>query len=197
MIRRAAFETHEYILVRNGRRRYLSNQAFQDGTHSTTEITMTSKFLALSIAALAASLYALQAAAQSALPANVQAARATIQQDQTLVQNVIQQLRTDEAAGNAAAMAADRTALRLAHMKTGQDFDQLRQDAQPILQPDQAALTTALTQLYSAQHAGNASAVQTDQAAVAAAETQVKTDREAIFGGLGKGFGGSHGHRLG
>ena len=156
---------------------------------------MTSKLLSLSIVVLAASLVALRAAAQSTLPANVQADRATIQQDQTLVQNTVQQLRIDEAAGNSSAVAADRTALRLAHMKTGQDFGQLRQDAQPILQPAQAALTAALTQLYSDQHANNASAVQTDQAAVAAAETQLRTDREAIFGGLGEGFGGRHAHR--
>lgn len=156
---------------------------------------MNSKFVWLSIAALAASLVSLQAAAQSTLPANVQADRATIQQDQTLVKNIVQQLRTDEAAGNSSAVAADRTALRLAHMKTGQDLGQLRQDAQPILQPDQAALIVALTQLHSDQLANNASAVQTDQTAVAAAETQLKTDREAIFGGLGKAFDGSRGHR--
>jgi hypothetical protein len=170
-------------------------QAFHSGTLSITEITMTSKFLSLSIVVLAASLVALRAAAQSTLPANVQADRATIQQDQTLVQNTVQQLRIDEVAGNSSAVAADRTALRLAHMKTGQDFGQLRQDAQPILQPAQAALTAALTQLYSDQHANNASAVQTDQAAVAAAETQLRTNREAIFGGLGEGFGGPHAHR--
>ena len=158
---------------------------------------MTSKFVSLSVAALAASLVALQAAAQTTLPANLQADRVTIQQDQTLVQNIVQQHRTDEATGNSAAVAADRTALRLAHMKTGQDFGQLHQDAQPLLQADQAALTTALTQLYSAQHTNNVSAVQTDQAAVAAAETQLRTDREAIFGGLGNSFGGSHGHRRG
>jgi hypothetical protein len=170
-------------------------QAFHSGTLSITEITMTSKFLSLSIVVLAASLVALRAAAQSTLPANVQSDRATIQQDQTLVQNTVQQLRIDEAAGNSSAVAADRTALRLARMKTGQDFGQLHQDAQPILQPAQAALTAALTQLYSDQHANNASAVQTDQAAVAAAETQLRTDREAIFGGLGEGFGGRHAHR--
>jgi len=87
---------------------------------------MKSKSLSLSIVALAPSLNALQAAAQSALPASVQADRATIQQDQTLVQNIAQQLRTDEAAGNAAAVAADRTALRLAHVKAGEDMGQLR-----------------------------------------------------------------------
>ena len=158
---------------------------------------MSLKFLSLSVLALATSLVALQAAAQTTLPANLQADRATIQQDQTLVQNLVQQHRTDEATGNSAAVAADRTALRLAHMKIGQDFGQLRQDAQPLLQPDQAALTTALTQLYSAQHTNNVGAVQTDQAAVAAAETQLRSDSEAIFGGLDNSFGGSHGHRRG
>jgi DNA polymerase III gamma/tau subunit len=177
--------------------RHLSNQVFQYGTNSTTVITMTSKYVSLSIAFLAASLVALPAAAQSTLPASVQADRATIQQDQALVQNIVQQLKIDEAAGNSAAVAADRTALRLAHMKTGQDLSQLRRDAQPTLQPDQAALTATLTQLYSDQRANNVSAVQTDQAAVTAAETQLRTDREAIFGGLGKGFDGSHGHRRG
>ena len=154
---------------------------------------MTSNCPSLSIAALAASLVALPALAQSALPANVQADRATILQDQMLEQNVVQQLRTDETAGNVAATAADRTALHLARMKTGQDLGKLGQDAQPILEPDRAALTTALTQLYSDQHAGNASAVQTDQAAVTSAETQLRNDRQAIFGGLGKASGGSRG----
>ena len=135
---------------------------------------MTSKFLSLSVA-LAASIVALQAAAQTPLPANLQADRATIQQDQTLVQSIVQQHRTDEAAGNSAAVAADRTALRLAHMKTGQDFGQLHQDAQPLLQPGQAVLTNALTQLYTDQHTNNVSAVQADQAAVAAAEMAISS----------------------
>ncbi len=158
---------------------------------------MTSKYISLALAALAASIVALPVAAQSALPANVQADRALIQQDQIQVQNLMQQLKTDEAAGNSAGVAADRTALRLAHMKLGQDFGQLRQDAQPLLQPDQAALTAALTQLYSDQRANNVSAVQTDQAAVAAAETQIKATRAAIYGDLGKGIGGARGHRHG
>lgn len=150
---------------------------------------MTSRFLLLSIVSLAAPLIAQQAAAQTILPADVQADRTTIQQDRIDVQNAMSQLRTDEAAGNAAAVAADRTALRLARMKTGRDFGKLLQDAQPILQPDLAALMAALTQLHSDQLANNASAVRTDQAGVAAAEKQLMTDREAIFGGLGEGFG--------
>jgi hypothetical protein len=158
---------------------------------------MTSKFLSLGLAVAAASTFALPATAQVSLPANVQADRTLIQQDQIAVQNAFQQLRADEAAGNASAAAADRTALRLAHMKMAQDFAQLHQDAQSVLQPGQAALTAALTQLLADQQAGNTSAVQTDQAAVAAAEAQLKSNREAIFEGLGKGFGDPHGHRHG
>jgi hypothetical protein len=149
---------------------------------------MTSRFLLLSIAALA-TIVAQQAAAQTTLPANVQADRATIQQDQALVRSVMSQLRTDQAAGNAAAEAADRTALRLARMKVAEDFGALLRDAQPILQPGRTAMVAALTQLHTDQVANNASAVQADQAAVAAAESQLKADREAIFGGLGRGFG--------
>jgi len=158
---------------------------------------MTSKFLSLGLAVAAASTFALQASAQITLPANVQADRTLIQQDQIAVQNAFQQLRADEAAGNSSAAAADRTALRLAHMKMAQDFAQLHQDAQSVLQPGQAALTAALTQLLADQQAGNTSAVQTDQAAVAAAEAQLKSNREAIFEGLGRGFGGPHGHHHG
>jgi hypothetical protein len=160
---------------------------------------MLSRPTSLSIAAFAVSLIALPATAQTApaLPQNVQADRATIQQDQTLVQNWVQQLRTDEAAGNAAAVAADRTGLRLARMKTEQDLGQLRQDAQPVLQPDRAALTAALMQLYADQHAVNTTALAADQAAVAAAEAQLRTDREAIFGGLGDVMGGLRDRRRG
>lgn len=158
---------------------------------------MTLKLLSRSAIALAASFVALQATAQTTLPANVQTDRATIQQDRTATRNLMQQLRTDEAAGDAAAAAADRTGLRLARTKTGQDMGQLHQDAQSILQPDEVALTTALTQLYSAQQANNTSAVQAGQAAVAAAETQLRTDRETIFDGLGHSFVGWHERRHG
>jgi len=159
---------------------------------------MTSKSLSLSLVAIAVSAFALQATAQTVLPANIQADRALIQQDQIAVQNAVQQLRTDEAAGNAAAAAADRTALRLAHMKVAQDFGQLRQDAQPVLQPGETTLVAALNQLYTDQRSNNASGVQADQAAVSAAEAQLKTTREAIFGGLGHhGFGGPRGHHRG
>jgi len=146
-----------------------------------------------SIVSAVALIVAGQAVAQTALPASVQADRAAIQQDQTNVQNAVQQLRADEAAGSATAAAADRTALRLARMKLAQDFAQLHQDAQPMLAPDRAALTAALTKLYSDQTANNVSAVQLDQAAVTAAEAELQSDREAVFGGLGSPFGHRHG----
>jgi hypothetical protein len=158
---------------------------------------MTLKSLSRSALAVAASFVALQAAAQTALPANLQADRAMVQQDQTAARSLMQQLKSDEAAGNSAAVAADRTGLRLARMKTGQDFGQLHQDAQAIVQPDQAALANALTQLYAAQRSNDAGAVQASQAAVTAAEAQIGTDREAIFGGLGHGFDHGHGHHRG
>jgi hypothetical protein len=188
------FEIYFYILVSNPRKRCLSYRVFQSGTHS-MEINMNSKFVWLSTGLLAATLIAQQASAQATLPANLQADRVAIQQDKLLVQNIAGQLRTDEVAGNAAAVAADRTALRLAQIKGAQDLGVLRQDAQPILQPDQAALIAALTQLHSDQLANNASAVQTDQAAVTAAETQLRTDRETIFGGLGDGLRSARIHR--
>jgi hypothetical protein len=157
---------------------------------------MKSRVLLLSTFVLAAPLVAQQAAAQTTLPANLQADRTTIQQDHALMKDVMTQLRSDETAGNAAA-AADRTALRLAHIKVRQDFGKLHDDAQSIIQPDQAALTSALTQLHTDQVANNAGAIPTDQAAAANAEKQLLTDREAIFGGLGQGFGKGHGQHRG
>ena len=156
---------------------------------------MTRRVTLLSIMSAVACIVAGQAAAQTALPANVQADRAAIQQDQATVQTAVQQMQADEAAGNATAVAADRTALRLARMKVAQDFGQLHQDAQVVLAPDQAALTSALTRHYSDQVASNVSAVQIDQAAVTAAEGQLRSDREAVFGGLGSPYGHPHGMR--
>ena len=144
--------------------------------------------LALLGAALAMSAAFAQGAAAQTLPASVQTDRATLQQDKTAVQSAVQQLRDDQAAGNPMAAAADRTALRLAHIKMRQDFHQLAQDAQPVVQADQAALVNALNKLLADQRANNAGAVPGDQAAVTAAEAQIRSDREAIFGGLG-GFG--------
>jgi hypothetical protein len=161
------------------------------------EITMTSRLLLVSLAALAAPFVAQQAAAQSTLPANLQTDRATIQEDHALVKSAMTQLRTDEAAGNAAAVAADRTGLRLARMKVGEDIQTLHQDAQPVLQPERTTLVAALTQLHADQVANNAAAVQADQAAVEAAGKQLTTDRKAIFAGLGEGFGKHRGHHRG
>ncbi len=155
---------------------------------------MKSRFFVVYSIALVASVMAEIAVAQSALPAAVQADRTTIQQDATNVQTAFTQLRTDEKAGNAAAVAADRTALRLARMQMGLDFGKLHQDAQGTLQPDETTLMAALTQLHADQAASNASAVPTDQTAVQNAEVQLKNDRTAIFGDLGGGMGRGHRH---
>jgi hypothetical protein len=121
----------------------------------------------------------------------------TIQQDAATLQTARTQLQTDERAGNAAAVAADRTAIRLARMQLGLDFGKLHQDAQGVLQPDQTTLMAALAQLHTDQVANNASAVQADQTAVQNAETRLKNDRTAIFGDLGSGFGMGHRHAHG
>ena len=155
---------------------------------------MTRRYLLLTAALLMSTLVALQATAQITLPANVQADQANVKQDKQLLQSAKSQLQTDEAAGNNDAVTADRTALRLAGMKVAQDMGALRQGAQPILQPDLAALTAALTQLHADQVANNTSAVVTDQAAVTAAEQQLHTDHKAIFGGFGGGRGPGHWH---
>jgi hypothetical protein len=144
--------------------------------------------------ALVALAFVHTAAAQSPLPANVQADRAAIQQDASNLHTLHAQLRTDEGAGNDTATAADRTALRLARMQLMADFGKLHQDAQGVLQPDRAALTAALTQLHSDQVANNASAVQSDQSAVQNAETQLRTDRMVVFGDLQIGHGMHRGH---
>jgi hypothetical protein len=101
------------------------------------------------------------------------------------LQNLRAQLRADEAASNTAAVAADRTAVRLARMQLRLDFGELNRDAQSIVQPDLAALKAALTQLHADQVANNASGVQSDQLAVQNAETQLRTDRANLFGDLG------------
>jgi hypothetical protein len=155
---------------------------------------MKSKFVVVSSVALVASVVAEIAAAQSALPPAIQADRTTIQQDATNVQTAFTQLRTDEKAANIAAVAADRTALRLTRMQMGFDFGKLHQDAQGILQPDETTLMAALTQLHADQAANNASAVPADQTAVQNAEVQLKNDRTTIFGDLGAGMGRGHRH---
>lgn len=158
---------------------------------------MSAKSLLLTAALVAAPVVALQASAQTTLPANLQAARAAVQQDRLAMQGARTQLTTDEAAGNANAVAADRTALRLARIKTRQDFATLAQDARAALQPDHAAVVAALTQLHADQMANNAAAVQADGATLAAAETQLRSDREAIFGGLRERGGGARRMRRG
>jgi hypothetical protein len=150
---------------------------------------MKHKFVLLVAALLAAPLVVQQAAAQSTLTPALLADRAAVQAAQVVVQSAVSKLRSDEAAGNAVAVAADRTALRLAQLQVAQDFDALRQDARSILEPDLAGLIAALTQLHTDQLGNLASALPTDQAAVAAAELLLKTDRTAILGGLGERAG--------
>lgn len=154
---------------------------------------MKNRFMILSGVALVATALAHAAAAQS-LPANVQADRTAIQQGAGNLHSLHTQLRTDEGAGNDTAAAADRTALRIARMQLRADFGKLHQDAQAVLQPDQAALMAALTQLHSDQVANNATAVQSDQSAVQNAETQLRSDRKIVFGDLQVGHGMHRGH---
>lgn len=145
-------------------------------------------FIMTSSVALVASAMAMAAGAQTPLPATVQADRATLQQDGSNLHNAFTQLKADQEAGNAAAAEADRTAINLARIQMHLDFGKLHQDAQGLLQPDQTTLMAALTQLHSDQVAGNTSAVQTDQAAVEGAKTQLKTDHTTIYGNLGTGL---------
>ena len=157
---------------------------------------MRNTFIVVSSIALAAAAMVQPAAAQTTLPPAVQADRATLQQDAANLHSAFVQLKTDEQAGNAAA-AADRTAVQLARMQMQLDFAKLHQDAQGVLQPDQATLMAALTQLHADQVANSASAVQADQTAVENARAQLKADRKAIFGDLGGGFGKHHWHGQG
>lgn len=150
--------------------------------------------ITISSIALVASALAPGAGAQTALPAPVQADRASLQQDGTNLHSAFTQLKADKEAGNTAAAEADRTAVQLARMQAHSDLARLHQDAQGLLQPDETNLTAALTQLHTDQVAGNASAVQADQAAVESAKTQLKTDRTAIYGDLGTGFSKHHRH---
>lgn len=150
---------------------------------------MKHKFITISSIAIAASALApFGAGAQTALPATVQADRATLQQDGTNLHSAFTQLKADKEAGNSAAAEADRSAVQLARMQMHSDFSKLHQDAGGLLQPDQTSLMTALTQLHSDQVAGNTSAVQADQAAVESAKSQLKSDRTAIYGDLDTGM---------
>ena len=126
----------------------------------------------------------------TSLPSNLQQERMTIQQDQLQILNVVTQMRTDNANNNTNAVAAGRTALRIAQLKLETDMAKLRTDAQTAMQGDITALNTALTQLQQSQSAnnGNSSA---DQTAVNEAEQTLAADRALIFGGLGSlVFGG-------
>jgi hypothetical protein len=147
-----------------------------------------------SIAIVASAMVPVGAVAQTALPAAVQADRATLEQDGTSLHSAFTQLKADKDAGNSAAAEADRTAVQLARMQVHSDFGKLHQDAQGLLQPDQTSLMTALTQLHSDQVAGNTSAVQADQAAVESAKSQLKADHTAIYGDLGTGSSKHHRH---
>lgn len=158
---------------------------------------MRNRFIVVSGLALVAATLAQTAAAQATLSASVQADRATIQQDAANLDNLRTQLRSDEAAGNTMAAAADRTALRLARMQLMLDFGNLHRDAQGVLQPDQTTLMAALTQLHADQVANNASAIGADETAVQNAEAQLKSDRTAVFGDLGVSYGMHRGHRHG
>lgn len=153
---------------------------------------MKNRFVVVTGLALAAAALAQTAGAQTTLPANVEADRATVQQDATNLKNLHAQLKADEGSGNTTAVETDKTALRLARMQLEIDLGKLHQDAQGILQPDQTTLMSALGQLHADQVAGNASAVEADQTAVQNAQTQLKADRTAVFGELGLMH---HGHR--
>jgi hypothetical protein len=122
------------------------------------------------------------------LPANVQADLATVQEDQAAMKAAVTQLRADEKS-NSANVAADRTAVRLARLKLRMDAQRLHTDALPILQSDETALFNALTQLHNDQAGSNAGALAADEAAVTQAEQQLRTDVQAIGGGMHRGRG--------
>jgi hypothetical protein len=118
------------------------------------------------------------------LPANVQADLALVQQDQTALTAATTQLRADQRA-NSAAVAADSSAIELARLKLRMDMQTLQLDARPIIQADELALASALTQLHADQVSGNTAGATADQAAVAQAEEQLELDLVAIGAGMG------------
>jgi hypothetical protein len=122
------------------------------------------------------------------LPANVQADLATVLEDKAAMKAAVTQLRADEKS-NSANVAADRTAVRLARLKLRMDAQHLHTDALPILQSDETALFNALTQLHNDQAGSNAGALAADEAAVTQAEQQLRTDVQAIGGGMHRGRG--------
>jgi hypothetical protein len=160
---------------------------------STQEIQMNGFIrFAMSAACLGAAFVLAQTvAAANPLPPSIQpiiqADRTTIHQDQINLENAIKKLSVDETAHNEGAIASDRTAIDLARLQLAIDQQKLRQDALPVLQSDQSALLSALTQLYQDQLHNSTGALTGDQLAVEQAEAQLKSDHKAIFGGLGRG----------
>ncbi len=152
---------------------------------------MKTRHIALGLAAFIPAFAFAQATppAATTLPANVQADIAKVQQDATALRAAVQQLRSDQESGSAA-VAADRSAIAIAHLQLRLDAQQLRIDAAPIIQADEAALMKALTQLHADQVANNASAIGADQQAVHAAQQQLMTDARALHAG------GGHGKRM-
>lgn len=151
---------------------------------------MKTRPIALGLFALAPAFAFAQSAAPT-LPANVQADIAKVQQDAAALKAAVTQLRTDQESGSAA-VSADRSALAIARLQLRLDVQQLRVDALPLIQADEAALMKALTQLHADQVANNASAVAADQQAVHAAQHQLMNDARALHaGGPGKRM---HGH---
>jgi hypothetical protein len=146
---------------------------------------MIRRLTAFSLSALVVSIWTNAAVAATTLPANIQADRAAVQQDNTNLEAALTQLRTDERAHNTGALAADRTAVSLARIQREIDFGKLAQDAASILQTDETTLLSALTKLHTDQLSGGS--VSADQTAVQEADTQLKNDRDAIFGDLGPG----------
>lgn len=130
------------------------------------------------------------------LPANIVADRAVVAQYKSALDAAVKQLRTDRHAGNTNALPADETAVRLARMQLMASLGTLHRDAAVVLQPDRDRLYNAVAQLHTDQTTGSSSALSADQAAVSAAEAQLKTDRAAVFGGLGLGRGDGLGKRL-
>jgi hypothetical protein len=137
---------------------------------------------------LAAAPVMAQTATATTLPANVQADLATVKDDVAALKSAVAQVRADEKS-NSATIAADRTAARLAGLKLRMDRQRLHQDALPILQADETALFSALTQLHNDQAGNNAGALTADQAAVTLAQQQLRADSAAISGGMHHGRG--------
>lgn len=122
------------------------------------------------------------------LPANITADRGAVMQSKSALDGALLQLRTDEQAANAAALPADRTAIRIARIQFAEAFGTLTVEAGAYLQPDRDSLLKALTQLKTDEVAANTAAVAVDKVAVAGAEQQLKQNRLAVFDGLNAGM---------